>query len=173
MAGNGWISSWSFVLKSICHNTCQMHSLNWIIIASTSQPDDLPSQVLPFSRQESEVRKNNNRIGGATVSGRYPKPTTIHNLGIISWSSFIPNVRKFTTLQSHINKPGNIIINFINFIMNIIISISSVLSLLLLTITPLYCIQSSLPYRHQLHHQHIISIIIIVILMISPSFITC
>ena len=27
-----------------------------------------------FPRQENEVRKNDNRIGGAAVSDRYPKP---------------------------------------------------------------------------------------------------
>ena len=50
---------------------------------------------------------------------------TIYNLSMISRSSFIPDVRNFTTLQSHITKLGNIVINFI---LNIIISISSVLS---------------------------------------------
>ena len=36
-----------------------------------------------FSRQEGEVRKNDNRIGDAAVSDRYPKPNYLQSYHLI------------------------------------------------------------------------------------------
>ena len=44
---------------------------------------------LSFSNQESEVRKNNNRIGGAAVSDRYPKPKRKQRMGGLTLNSHL------------------------------------------------------------------------------------
>ena len=44
-----------------------------------SSQRDVLSDKMVFSRQESEVRKNDNRIGGVAVSDRYPKPNYLQS----------------------------------------------------------------------------------------------
>ena len=56
-----------------------------------------------FSLQESEARKNNNRIGGATVSDRYPKPKRKQRKGGLILSSHSKLIRKasMANFKSH------------------------------------------------------------------------
>ena len=43
------------------------------------ESDSFESLQDELSRQESEVRKNDNRLGGAAVSDRYPKPNYLQS----------------------------------------------------------------------------------------------